>query len=237
MSSRSPTFSRSLIAFAVAWAGLAVSTAAIAQTSSQASRSTLQSMAVSRDPEKLGFSKERLNGLGAIFDEKISAKMWPGSVSIIARNGHIVHFEAHGTMDPAGQRPMRKDSIFRVMSMTKPVVAVATMTLVEKGVINLDDPIERSLPELRGLKVANPANPAAPTALERSITIYDLLRHVSGFIWARAVEPSRPPYVKDLSKAYEAADLQPGATGQTPEEFLTKLASIPLAYQPGTVFD
>lgn len=237
MRSESSNFRRPLIALALGCALCAPSMGAHAQSSIPTSKPALQSMTVSRDPEKLGFSKARLDRLGGIFEEKISSKMWPGSVSIIARNGHLVHFEAHGTMDPAGSRPMRKDSIFRVMSMTKPVVAVAAMTLVEKGVLNLDDPVERYLPELKGLKVANPTNPSAPIALERSIIIYDLLRHASGLVWARAVEPTRPAYVRDIAKAYEAADLQPGATNQTPEEFLTKLAAIPLAYQPGTVFD
>ena len=92
---------------------------------------------------KLGFSAERLQRLATGLDRKIAEKAWPGSVTLIAREGHLVHFEAHGALDQAGNIPMPTNAIFRIMSMTKPIVSVTAMALWEQGLFNLDDPIDR----------------------------------------------------------------------------------------------
>jgi CubicO group peptidase (beta-lactamase class C family) len=233
-----PTFKYFAGVLAATLLASATASNALAQSDGTATKPSKQSMNISPNPEQLGFSKDRLARLGPIFDAKIAAKMWPGSVSLVARHGQLVHFEAHGNSDANGKSPMRRDSIFRVMSMTKPVVSVATMVLVENGLITLDDPIERYLPELKDLTVMDAANPSQPPQpINRSITVYDLLRHAAGFTWVRGADAGRPQYVRDIANAYVANDLQPGVTDQTPEQFLTRLSKIPLIFQPGTGFE
>ncbi|WP_445489984.1 serine hydrolase domain-containing protein [Rhodopseudomonas sp. RCAM05734] len=183
---------------------------------------------------KLGFSAERLQRLSTGLDRKIAEKAWPGSVTLIARDGRLVHFEAHGTLDQAGKTPMPTNAIFRIMSMTKPVVNVTAMALWEQGLFNLDDPVDKLLPELKVLKVVDPKS-GETVPLVRSITIYDLLRHVSGFTYAFAAQdPSRPEHVKTIAKEYTKVGIQ---TNITPEEFLNRLAAIPLIQQPNTAFE
>ena len=79
--------------------------------------------------------------------------MFPGAVTLVARDGKVVHFEAHGFLDAAKTRPMTKDALFRLASMTKPIVTTAAMMLVEQGAMKLNDPIATWLPELKDLKV------------------------------------------------------------------------------------
>ena len=183
---------------------------------------------------RLGLSIERLQLLGTALDRKVTEKAWPGSVSLIARDGELVHFEAHGALDQASKVPMPKDAIFRIMSMTKPVVSVTAMALWEQGVFNLDDPIDKILPELKALRVMD-AKSGETAPLAKSITIYDLLRHASGFTYSFAAQdPSRPSHVKSIAAQYVTLGIQ---TNIAPEEFLNRLASIPLIQPPNTAFE
>jgi len=103
-----------------------------------------------------GFSQPRLERLGASLEEQIAKGIFPGAVTMIMRHDECVHFEAYGFQDAAGKIPMARDSIFRLASMTKPLVTVAAMMLVERGRFNLYDPITNWLPELKDLKVEAP---------------------------------------------------------------------------------
>ena len=100
-----------------------------------------------------GFSAERLDRIDALMQERIDAQWFPGAVTLVARNGRIVHLEAQGLMDVESRRPMQTDAVFRIMSMTKPVVAVAVLMMVEEGKMRLTDPVARFIPELGGLAV------------------------------------------------------------------------------------
>src|SRR5580692_6750400 len=146
-------------------------------------------------PEEVGMSSERLRRIDQMIQRRIDAGEMTGAVTIVARKGKVVHLEAQGVMDLESKKPMAKDTMFRVASMTKPVTGVAIMMMIEEGKIRLTDPVSRYIPEFRGMKVAValPARPGAPAAApapagpqfytvpaEREITIRDLLTHVSG---------------------------------------------------------
>ena len=85
--------------------------------------------------------------------EGLDEKKLAGAVTMVIRNGGVVHLEAHGWLDVENRVPMRTDTIFRIYSMTKPVTSVATLMLVEQGLMRLDDPVEKHLPELKALRV------------------------------------------------------------------------------------
>lgn len=183
-----------------------------------------------------GMSRERLGRIAGVMKREVDKGTFPGAVTLIARRGEIVHFEAHGFQDAAKTKPMARDSIFRMASMTKPIVTVAAMMLVEQGVFKINDPIAELLPELKDLKVetrgadkdGNFTTQDVPAA--RPVTIQDLMRHTSGFFYAGAMRSAR------LKKAYEDANIEAREQGIAGDEMLKRLGQIPLAHQPGTSF-
>lgn len=185
-------------------------------------------------PESQGFSAERLARIAPAMKAEVDKGAIPGAVTLIARNGQIVHFEAHGFIDAAKTKPMTKDAVFRGFSMTKPFTSVAAMTLVEQGKIELRDPISTWMPEFKEMKVLTEVRDergrttrvAVPA--KRAITVHDLLRHTSGFTYSFST-----PY-PELKEAYDKADVEGQKTDISPEEFVKRLAEIPLAYEPGT---
>src|SRR5687767_1253761 len=126
---------------------------------------TLRAASPTVRPEEVGLSADRLKRVTELMQRLIDAKTFSGAVTLVARNGRIAHFEAQGQMDLESKKPMQKDAIFRIMSMTKPVVGVSVMMLVEEGRIRLTDPVSRFIPELQNLKVTvlNPEGVAQPT--------------------------------------------------------------------------
>ncbi|MHC4179712.1 MAG: serine hydrolase domain-containing protein, partial [Planctomycetota bacterium] len=100
-------------------------------------------------PEQVGLSGKKLAEIGPFVQKYIDAQEMSGAITIIARRGKVIHFEAHGLMDVNANKPMQEDAIFRIYSMTKPVVAVAVMRLYEEGKIDLNDPISRYLPAMK----------------------------------------------------------------------------------------
>jgi eukaryotic-like serine/threonine-protein kinase len=107
-------------------------------------------------PEADGFSPERLRRVGEFVEWRVAAGSFSGAVTLVARHGRIAHLEARGLADLESKRPMRTDAIFRIMSMTKPVVAVSILMLVEEGKVKLGEPASRFIPALKGLQVAIP---------------------------------------------------------------------------------
>ena len=185
-------------------------------------------------PEEVGLSAERLKRVTELMQRHIDAKTFSGAVTLVARHGRVAHFEAQGVMDLESKKPMQKDSIFRIMSMTKPVVGVAVMMLVEEGRIRLTDPVGRFIPELQSLKVAvlntegiaQPTNAiAAPLPTRtvdavRPITVRDLLTHTSGLMSGGASS-------SQVSQV-------PIGPGESLAVVMPRLKSVPLDFQPGT---
>src|SRR5580700_9231470 len=139
-------------------------------------------------PEQTGFSSERLARIPDMVQRHIDAHDISGAVTLVARNGKIVHFEAHGLADIEAKKPMSKDSLFWIMSMTKPVVGTSILMMMEEGRLRLTDPVSRFIPEFKSLKVAMiqdqpagtpPPAPGTPPLFytippTREITIQDL---------------------------------------------------------------
>ena len=181
-----------------------------------------------------GFSTARLERIAPAIKDEISKGTIPGAVALIARNGKILYFEAHGFLDAAKTKPMTKDAVFRAFSMTKPLTSVAAMALIEQGKMSLRDPISNWMPEFKDMKVLTERQDErgrttreAVTA-KRPITVQDLLRHTSGFTYAGSA-----PF-PELKEAYEKDDVESRNTDVSPEDFIKRLAQIPLAYEPGT---
>lgn len=187
-------------------------------------------------PETLGFSSERLARIATALDEQIAKDALPGGVLLIAREGKIVHFQAYGYADARKSKPLARDAIFRIASMTKPIVTTTAMMLVEQGRFLLSDPIAKYLPEFTDMKVE--AKKADGSGYEvvpaaRPITIQDLMRHTSGFMYRGSLGPDRD----GLRQAYAAADIEGQTSNIVGAEMLKRLAAIPLAHQPGTTFE
>ncbi len=125
---------------------------------------SLAAQAPKTKPEDVGLSSERLKRVHELIQRHLDAGNFSGAVTLIARNGRIAHLEAHGLMDIEAKKPMATNAMFRIMSMTKPVVGVATLMMIEDGKVRLTDPISRFIPEFKNIKVGVlvPAPPAAP---------------------------------------------------------------------------
>jgi CubicO group peptidase (beta-lactamase class C family) len=194
-------------------------------------------------PEQVGMSSQRLAKIATVFKKEIDEGRLPGAVVAVARRGKLVYFESFGYRDKAAGTAMSKDSIFRIYSMTKPLVSVAAMLLVEDGTIQLTDPVARFLPAFAKTPVSiavkndigNVSYETVPAA--RPMTVHDLLRHSAGLAYG---EITTNAAVKD---AYAKASLfKPGALDyeardMTPAEQVERLAAIPLIHQPGTVWE
>lgn len=185
-------------------------------------------------PEELGFSSERLARIGQWVEGEIAAKRIPGAVVMVARNGRVAYHQAFGQQDPAGPRPMGRDSIFRIYSMTKPIVSVAALMMVEEGRLLLEAPVSRYIPSYANLKVGVERTDAAGNKtlelvpMRRQITVQDLLRHTSGLTYGFFGDSL-------VKKAYLEAGV--GAGDFNSAEFVEKLATLPLHYQPGSTWD
>ena len=125
----------------------------------------LAAQAPKAKPEDVGLSTERLKRVHELIQRHLDAGNFSGAVTLVARNGRIAHLEAQGLMDIEAKKPMATNAMFRIMSMTKPVVGVATLMMIEEGKVRLTDPISRFIPEFKNIKVGVlvPAAPAAPT--------------------------------------------------------------------------
>jgi CubicO group peptidase (beta-lactamase class C family) len=180
----------------------------------------------SSTPEALGLSAARLAKLGNQLRSQIDQGRLPGAVALIAREGQIGYFECFGDRDPVSKAPMERDSLFRIYSMTKPIVSLAAMMLWEEGKFLLDDPIGKFLPELSKLSVASESEGKFTLApARRAITIQDLLRHTSGFTYEfRGSGPIHKKY----------AEARIFSRGQSNAEFVTTLSKLPLLHEPGT---
>jgi CubicO group peptidase (beta-lactamase class C family) len=175
-------------------------------------------------PADVGLCPERTQRLMDVLRREVASGRLPGAVAMVARRGQIALFEAVGQQDPAMGTPMQTDSIFRIYSMTKPVVSVAVMMLVERGQLLLSDLVSRWLPEFANQQVAT-ANGLEP--VRNPATVQDLLRHTAGLTYEfLGTSPVQQQYgqVKIASRE------------RTNAEFSQTLAALPLQFQPGSVW-
>jgi CubicO group peptidase (beta-lactamase class C family) len=181
-----------------------------------------------------GFSPKRLVRVRDVLERHVDAGYVPGAVAVVARHGEV-HIEATGTLafEGAGSRTaMAADTICRIASMTKPVVAACALTLVEDCTLRLDDPVDEFLPELADMRVlADPDGPLEDTVpANRPVTLRDLLTYSLGTGSVRA-EPGTVP----ISDALDALDRGAGPDDPEPppDEWIRRLGALPLVYQPG----
>src|SRR5215472_16807353 len=186
-------------------------------------------------PEQTGFSSARLARIHEMVQRHMDAHDISGAVTLVARNGKVVHFEAHGLADLEAKKPMSKDSLFWIMSMTKPVVGTAVLMMAEEGKLRLTDPVSKFIPEFKGMKVAviqdRPAGAPAPAAgappvfytvpATREIIIQDLLTHVSG------LNSGGPASSAEVAKIALKAS-------ESLADYIPRLGTTPLDFQPGT---
>jgi CubicO group peptidase (beta-lactamase class C family) len=141
-------------------------------------------------PEQTGMSSARLELIAAALKKEVADGKLPGAVVIVARKGKIVYSGAAGFQDKGANKPMAANSIFRIYSMTKPLVSVAAMMLVEDGVIQLTDPVFKFLPAFKDMQVSVATTSAdgkvtySNVPAVRPITVQDLLRHTAGLAYA-----------------------------------------------------
>jgi len=195
-------------------------------------------------PEQVGMSKAKLERVHEALAQQVADGKLPGTVVLVARKGKLVYADTAGFQDKDEGKPMALDSLFRIYSMTKPLVSVAAMILVEDGTIQLTDPLSKFFPAFKGqqVSVAKSDNELARVtytlaAADREATVQDLLRHTSGLAYGEITTnaPVKDAYAK--SGLYLAGVRDYDARDLTPAEEVERLAKAPLAHQPGTVWE
>ena len=192
-------------------------------------------------PEEVGMSSERLKRIDDLVREYVDAGRIRGAVVGVARRNKVVYMEAHGTLDDTTGRPMRKDALFHMASSTKPVLGVAAMMMIEEGLISPEDPVEKYIPEFKGIQVAVAEGSADKGIVKskskeaskkqqlpdyrlvdanRPVTVHDLLTHTAGL------------HTGGIGSAVSKLD-SPGAS-DTLASWILKVAAGPLDFQPGT---
>src|SRR4051794_9977363 len=187
-------------------------------------------------PEDLGFAPDRLERVSTVFQAYVDNGQLPGAVVLISRKDQIAYLKAFGYRDRERKIAMTPDSIFRIASMTKPIVSAAAMILVEEGKLDLVAPVSQYLPELKDLQVQTQRTDAATGKIEtvlepqvRPMIVQDLLRHTAGLVYG-------PPIgAGPVANMYRDAKVSDRDT--TLAEMVTKLSKLPLAHQPGEVWE
>ncbi|HET7297580.1 MAG TPA: serine hydrolase domain-containing protein [Burkholderiales bacterium] len=190
-------------------------------------------------PEEVGMSSQKLAKIGQVLRKEVEDGSFRGAVVMVARKGKLVYQEAVGMQTAATK--MSPDSVFRIYSMTKPLVSVAAMMLVEDGTIQLTDPVSKYLPGFDKLQVSVQGKNDAgqPTYMlvpqDRQMTVQDLLRHTSGLAYGEITQnaPVKEGYEKigvyTKERDYDARNLAPA-------DQIAKMATVPLAFHPGTIW-
>ncbi|MDR7308026.1 serine hydrolase domain-containing protein [Rhodoferax saidenbachensis] len=177
----------------------------------------------------VGFDADRTAHLVQVLEREVAKARLPGAVALIARHGQLVLHRAVGQQNPADGTPMALDSIFRIYSMTKPLVSVAVMQLMERGLLLLSDPVAQHLPAFANVPVATQVN--GETVLQppkTQPTVQDLLRHTSGLTYEiLGNDPIQVQYAK----------ARLGSREHTNAQFAQALAQIPYRFEPGTVWE
>jgi CubicO group peptidase (beta-lactamase class C family) len=191
------------------------------------------------DPEALGFSSSRLERIAAWQQAQVDAGAFSGAVSAIARNGKVAYLRPVGFRDRAKTIPLAPDAIFWIASITKPVTSIAAMMLVEEGKLGLAAPVHQYLPELKDMMVAVEVKDAVTGKTDlvrepqkRAMTVEDLLRHTAGLVYA-----GNGTQVEQLYNGLYYGDTAVWRRDRTLADFISALAKLPLAHQPGEVWE
>jgi CubicO group peptidase (beta-lactamase class C family) len=184
-------------------------------------------------PQELGLSQERLDRIRPVMEKYIANDEMAGSIALIARRGKVAYLQTFGMMDKETGKPMSKDAIFRLFSMTKPIVAVAALTLYEEGKFSLLDPVSKYIPAFANMKVAvikvDPATAQkvfSTVPAERPILVVDLFRHTWG-------QNNAGPKNEKGEAIFNRASVRDRPLA----EAIPLIAAVPLVHQPGTAFD
>jgi CubicO group peptidase (beta-lactamase class C family) len=181
-----------------------------------------QPLPVANHPEDAGFSSKRLETVRQAIKSNVEEKRVPGAVLLIVRKGKIVSYDAIGYQERATQTAMKKDSIFRIASMSKPITTVAAMILAEENKLDIGAPVAQYLPEFKDVKVG-----AEGTALKRPMTVQDLMRHTSGLTYG--LFGNSP-----VDQMYRKANI---FAAKSLTDMVKTIASMPLLHQPGEAWE
>lgn len=193
-------------------------------------------------PESVGLSSQRLQNIDRLIDQHVQEKKIAGAVVLVARKGKIAYFREAGLADT--DKPMQKDTIFRVVSMTKPLTSVAIMLLYEEGKLLLSDPVSKYIPEFKDPKVLELLPPGSASEYKlvpakREITVRDLLSHTSGLLY---MFPNNYYHERERQLVvdfYKEAGINDGfcRPNETIGDMVKRLARLPLYKHPGEVWD
>ncbi len=182
-------------------------------------------------PDAAGFSAARLDTLHHNLGQLVDAGTYSGYVVLLARDGKVADWHAYGWQDIASKTPMQPDSIVAIYSMTKIVTSTAVLILLEEGKLKLSDPVEKYLPALKDRKVLTGGTADAPILVPaaRPITIHDLLTHTAGYYYDQTWSADSPVAIELMKRAkvWDSANL---------DDFVQRVATLPLHQQPGTKF-
>jgi CubicO group peptidase (beta-lactamase class C family) len=185
------------------------------------------------NPKAAGFSSERLQILDHYFQSRYidSAKI-PGALVVIFRRGHLAHFSTLGFADVERKKPVRPDTVFRLYSMSKPITSVAFMMLVEQGLVALDDPVHRVIPEWRDLGVYKGGfmETFRTEPPQRPMLMVDLLRHTSGLTYGFQQSTN-------VDAAYRKLKIGERTGEGTLDDMIAQIAKLPLEFSPGTAWN
>jgi CubicO group peptidase (beta-lactamase class C family) len=185
---------------------------------------------IEAEPEEVGISSARLENITRLVHRHVDEGRLPGGATLIGRHGMVVYHDVYGSMDLEADKPLTNDTIYRIYSMTKPIVSVALMTLYEQGYFQLDDPVSKHVPEFKGLKLLAGGTAEMPQLREpvREMTVRDVLMHTSGLAGGANA-------ATQVGAMYREAKL-PGITaeGATVKDTIRILGTMPLVYDPGT---
>src|SRR5580692_10881329 len=196
-----------------------------AQTAAKAATSPQTPPLPQANPESIGLSPSRLQKLSDAFKREVDKGTLPGATVMVARKGQVGWFDAIGRQSPAEARPMAHDTIFRIFSMTKPIVSVAIMMLVEEGQLLLVDPVAKFIPEFAKQRVGVESNGRLELVdVIRPMTVQDLLRHTSGITYDHTGN-------RMVQQLYKESRLR--SRKITNAEHAVMVAGLPLICQPG----
>ena len=171
--------------------------------------------------EEVGMSSSRLERITALSKDYVDSDRVASIVTMVARQGKVVYFDAFGNRSMDDDTPVKKDDLFRIYSMTKPITAIAAMQLYEQGKFHLSDPVTKFIPELKDLEIMNEDGETETNT--ETMTMQQLLTHTAGFSYG--FNPKDP-----VDKAYGKANIW---TSKDLDDFVQKIATLPLKYKPG----